>query len=81
MKQKQLTDKERYMLFWREVVYQAMRDLLCPEIEQSSEEDRAEAFDWVYSDSEQMSSFLWACGEAGLSAEELRSELRKRGIA
>lgn len=78
---KQLTEQERYMLFWREVVYQAMRDLLCPELEQSTEEDRAEAFEWIYSDNVGMSSFLWACGEAGLNAEELRSELRQRGIS
>ncbi len=74
------SEHDRLTWFWREVVYQRLRDLLCPEVEESTESERQEAFDWVYGDSAQPASFLWACSVSGLDPEDVRNVLRVRGI-
>lgn len=75
-----MDEAARLAWFWREVVYQRLRDLLCPEVEHSTLEDRVDAFDWVFSDSEQPASFRWACAVSGLGPEAVRDVLRVRGI-
>ncbi len=75
-----MAEHARLAWFWREVIYQNLRDLLCPELEKATQEERAAAFDWVYGDSTQPASFLWACPIAGLDPEAVRNVLRERGI-
>lgn len=79
MSAKLLTEQERYRYFWREVVYQAVRDLLNPEAEKVSDVETQEAWGWVHADSQQPGSFLWACVQAGLNPAAVRQQLDKRG--
>jgi hypothetical protein len=67
---KTLSEAERLSHLWRETVYQAVRDLKGDALE------RAAALDWVFSESREPQSFLWACEAAGLKAEDVRAEVK-----
>lgn len=75
---KRLNEAERLALFWRETVYQAVRDLQLAE--EATPEERESSRAWIFSDDTAEHSFLWACSVAGLDPEEVRGELRARGI-
>lgn len=78
MMRKRLHEDERLALCWRETVYQAVRDLALTG--EATPEEREASRTWIFSDSKAPHSFLWACSVAGLDPEEVRGELRARGI-
>lgn len=72
---------ERLKMFWLGVVGQAVRDLLYPEVERSTPEERVDAFDWLMSPSEATYSYLWVCDMTDLEPDVARRRLREAGIA
>lgn len=74
---KKLTEDERIAYLQREVVYQALRDLLVSF--EASPEDQAKAREWIFGDATGEGTFLTACELGGLDAEALRDVLRERG--
>lgn len=66
-----LTETERVAWLWREVVYQAMRDLMLRD--EATEGDREAAARWMADDSTGVGSFRWACDMAGLDPAEVRN--------
>lgn len=77
---KKLTEDERIAYLQREVVYQALREIIVRD-EAVEEEDRVRAKQWIFGDAEGLGSFLWACEVGGLDPETLRNVLRERGKA
>lgn len=75
-----LTDDERVSYMQREVVYQAMRDLMVRD-EAMEEEDRVRAKQWIFIDNVGPGTFLTACEIGGLDPETIRNVLRERGLA
>lgn len=71
---KPLTESERLQHFWRETVYQAVRDLKLAH--EATEEERDSARDWIFTDDDKPLSFRWACKVAGLNVEEVRAEVK-----
>jgi hypothetical protein len=65
---------------WLGVVGQAVRDLLYPEIEHSTVEDRETAYDWLMSDAEGVYTYLWVCDIADVHPDVARRRLRDAGI-
>ncbi len=80
MSKPRMSEPERVAWFWREVVFQNLRDLLSPNAEGASEEDRRLAAEWVLDDNPHHGSFLWACSAAMLDPEAVRDVLREKGI-
>lgn len=76
MKKKRLTERERDALLHREVVYQAVRDLMLGG--EATAEERETARNWLFSDSWQEGSFLRECEAAGLDPAAVRAEVVKR---
>jgi hypothetical protein len=66
--------------FWLGVVGQAVRDLLHPEVEFSTPEERADAYDWLTSDSEAVYSYLWVCDVTDVHPDVARRRLREAGL-
>jgi hypothetical protein len=71
---------ERLRAFWLGVVGQAVRDLLYPEVECSTPEERIDAFDWLMSDAEGTYSYLWVCEITDVHPDVARRRLREAGI-
>ena len=71
-------EQQRFQHFWREVVYQAVRDLMLKD--EATPLERRNAREWVFADADGPASFVWACVVAGLDPEAVRKELRDRGI-
>ena len=71
-------EQQRIEHFWRETVYQAVRDLTLKD--EATPLERANARAWVFDDADGPASFVWACAVAGLDPEAVRKELRDRGI-
>lgn len=71
---------DRIIALWRGVVAQAVRDLLYPETEKPTPEERVAAYEWLTSDSEAQFSYLWVCDVAGLEPDEARRRLKERGM-
>lgn len=74
------TPPERFVALWRGVVAQAVLDLVYPEVEKATPEERAAAYDWLTSDDTSRFSFLWVCDMADLEPDEPRRRLREAGI-
>lgn len=73
-----LTEAERAAHFFRKTVYQAMRDLFVTGEAEDAEKQHAR--EWLFSDSKGYGSFLWNCDAGGLDPDEVRREVRARGI-
>lgn len=71
---------ERLKMLWLGVIGQAVRDLLYPEVEHSSAEDREIAYDWLTSNSEAVYSYLWVCDVTDVHPDVARRRLREAGI-
>jgi hypothetical protein len=71
-----LTTEQCFALLRREIVYQAMRDLMLTG--EATGDERTEAREWLFSDAKRDGSFLWACWDAGLDPEAVRAEVRAR---
>jgi hypothetical protein len=71
---------ERLRAFWLGVVGQAVRDLLYPEVERSTPEERADAFDWLTSDAEGTYTYLWVCEITDVHPDVARRRLREAGM-
>ncbi len=80
MSKPRMSETARVAWFWREVIFQNLRDLLSPRVEDASDEDRRLAAEWVFDDNPHQGSFLWACSAAILEPEDVRDVLRERGI-
>lgn len=70
----------RLVAFWRGVVAQAVQDVLHPELDAPTIEERVDAYNWLTSDSEATYSYLWVCDVADLAPDEARRRLRERGV-
>lgn len=73
---KELRDDERRALLWREVVYQAVRDMTLTG--EAGERARRSAHKFVFDKDDGCGSFSWACKQAGLDVEKVRDEVRAR---
>lgn len=68
---------------WREVIEQAVRDILFPETEFPNVPAlyaagvRAEAFEWIMSDSKSEYSYLWACKVTGSDPSVSRAKIQQ----
>lgn len=71
-----LPDAERVAYFWREVVYQGMRDLLLRG--EADEEARVQARVFIFDNAKGTGSFIWCCEKAGLDPDEVRKEVLDR---
>lgn len=74
-KRKRLSESERSAYFWREVVYQAVRDLKLTHEANKAERDAART--WILDDAPGLGSFAWACRAAELDPEKVREEVRE----
>jgi len=75
---KPLNEAERLSHFWREVVYQNLRDLLLEG--EANQQDRIVAHRFVFDTHAGIGSFDWACRMGGLDPEKIRDELKARGM-
>lgn len=73
---KPLREDERHALLWREVVYQAVRDLMLAG--EAGAGARKLAREFVFDEDVGRGSFLWACKQAGLDPEKVREEVKAR---
>lgn len=71
---------ERMRAFWLGVIGQAVRDLLFPEVERTTPEERADAYDWLVSGSEETYSYLWVCEMTDVHPDVARRRLREAGM-
>ena len=62
----------------REVIYQALRDVVFA-YEKATPEEKASANRFAFDNSAKDGAFLWCCKRAGLDPEAVRAELKKRG--
>lgn len=69
-----------FTALWREVVAQAVRDVLSPKQEGASSNERDEAYHWIMGDNTETYTYLWACDVAGVDPEIGRKILRERDI-
>jgi len=73
---KPLLDAERRAWLYREVVYQALRDLRLTG--EATAEEREMARRFVFDESDGAGSFKWCCAAAGLDVERVREEVKAR---
>lgn len=76
---RRLTEDERFAYAWREVVYQALRDIIVAG--EAMPEEQQDAREWILSSDVSPGTFLWACGVAGIDPEDVRLEVRIREAA
>jgi hypothetical protein len=73
-------EHDRIVALWQAVIAQAVRDVLYPELDRPTLEERCDAYDWLRSESAEPQSFLWCCNEAGIEPDAVRRQLRDAGI-
>jgi len=78
MKRGKLTDAETMAWIHREIVYQAVRDLLVDG--EAEPPDWYEARQWLFSEERACGSFHWCCDIGGLDPVDVREALWMRGV-
>lgn len=71
---------ERLIALWLGVIAQSLRDVIHPELDKPTPEDREVAYEWLTSDSTDQYSYLWVCDVTGLEPDEARRRLREVGM-
>lgn len=71
---KSLTEDERVAHFWREVAYQALRDVNLSH--EATAEERVTAREWIFAEDDVLLSFWWVCKKAGLDVAAVRAEVK-----
>lgn len=68
-------DNEDYLALWGAVLVQAMDDVIGMRTDRCSVEQRMSAI-WIFSNSVESRSFLWACEICSVDPERVRRMLR-----